>query len=43
MRSACIFMFHCKNGFLLLAHSSVVDAVGILLTAPEDYTAVTSY
>jgi len=35
-------MFNCKNGFLQLAHSNVVDAVGILLTAPEveasDYT-----
>jgi len=40
-------MFHCKNGFLQIAHSNVVDAVAILLIAPEvepsDYTPVTSY
>ena len=36
-------MFLCKNGILLLAHSSVVDAVGILLMPLEDYTPVTSY
>jgi hypothetical protein len=28
-------MFHFKNGFLQLAHSNVVDAVGVSLTAPK--------
>jgi hypothetical protein len=40
-------MFYCKNVFLHLAHSSFVDAVGIMITAtevePSDYTPVTSY